>query len=428
MTGTSRIRKPPSYYVEWGYVKGRGFTLNFLALGSMLAFYRVGNSVGLMTFPHSSWLIFATQLAFVALAYYAVDWVLKIVLTDASTVVRQSADLYDINGNKINVIDRNVRYIWQVGISALLITTSISIVSNWFVSHDLSGQSHLLLYQEQLLQKMAIDTTLKKQALQLLSEAGDKEATILAQAMNERKHLIKKAIDNTESASYKRDYYVHQHNPKAWFWTCQQCPIRYQEYRDNIKEAIEKGDALVAQASGYTETITASLSPTLSTQITQDSALIALKETTEILEQERQDKESYLNLILLVMTLAGAIISLLLTYLLRKHREVNGQLINDNPTRFLMITSDILNRIRKVFSDILYTVTFHLHEKAIRKGWIVTYTVEDGNITEELHTTVHQQKRCLKCNARLINKRSDAKFCNDECRTSYHAERKRRVT
>lgn len=424
MAGKSKTRKPTSYYLEWGYIKARGFTLTFLALGTMLVFYRIGSYLGEITFNGSVRAVFILRLACVAIAYYSVDWVLKIVLTDVSTVVKISANVLDINGNKIKSSEKNSSHVWKVAIAALFITTSISLVSAFFVSDNLSGKSHLFTYQNQLLNRMAIDTTLKQQALSIISGAGDKQMTLQSHALQEYNRLVEAAVNATKNQSWKNDYYQYKNNLKAWFWTCKKCPVKYQTYRDNIKSAMEQGKTLISGANEYSRQITATLYPTLSYSTVQDSALIELKNTTHTLEVYRQKRQATLNIILIAMTLAGAFMSLLVTWLLKKHREVNGQLIPDNPIRFLLVTTDIVNRIRKVLSDILYSITFYQHEKMVQHGFIKTYTLEDTHITEELHATVHIEKRCLSCEKKLIGKRSDAKYCNDHCRMNYHAAKR----
>ena len=424
MSGQSKTRQPSSYYIEWGYIKARGFTLTFLALGTMLVFYRIGTYLGETTFNGSLKAVFILRVLCVGIAYYSVDWVLKIVLTDASTVAKPSANVIDISGNKIKSGDKDSRHVWKVAIAALLITTSISLVSTFFVSDDLSGKSHLLTYQNQLLSRIALDTALKQQALSIISGAGDKQTSMQAHALQEYKRLVGVAVDATKNKSWKNDYYLYKDRPKTWFWTCKKCPSGYKAYRNTIKAAMEQGNALINAANGYSHTITATLSPTLSYSATQDSALIELKNITATLEKRRQSKQTTLNIVLFSMTLAGAFMSLLVTWLLKKHREHYGQLIPDNPIRFMLITTDIMNRVRKVLSDILYSITFYQHERMVKHGFVKTYTLEDTHITDDLHATVHIEKRCVYCEKKLINKRSDAKYCDDQCRMNYHTAKR----
>jgi len=425
MSGASKSRKPVSYYIEWGYVKGRGFTLNFLAFGSMLFFYRIGSQLGAMTFGHGSPLIFWVRLLCVILAYYSIDWVLKVVLTDASTVAKQNAELFDVNGNKIEVSERNAASIWKVAIAALCITTGISVASNFFVSSELSGDSHLLTYQSQLVSRMNTDSALINKALQILDQSADKQTQLTANATAQRSALIDAAIKNG-SPSWRNDYYLHKNNSKAWFWTCKSCPSGYIAYREGIKVAIAEGDKILARASGYSELMAATLSPTLSPSMAKDSTLMELKTITQTLESERKHKERLTNIALLIITIASAIVTFLLTWLLRKHRIVNGQLVNDNPARFMMVTFDIFNRVKRLLSDILFTVTFNIHELLLEKGWLKSYTVEDTHVTESLHATVRVHKTCIHCDAKLIGKRSDSKYCNDTCRANFHAEKRKK--
>ena len=195
-----------------------------------------------------------------------------------------------------------------------------------------------------------------------------------------------------------------------------------------MKAAIAEGDKILTRASGYSQLMAVTLSPTLSPSIAKDSTLLELKAITQTLESERKRKELFTNVTLFIITLAAALITFLLTWLLRKHRMVNGQLINDNPARFMMVSSDIVNRIKRLLSDILFTLTFNVHEKLLENGWLKSYTVEDTHITETLHATVRGHKSCLYCDSKLIGKRSDSKYCNDSCRANFHAEkRKKRI-
>lgn len=424
MAGESRTNgKPSSYYIEWSYVKARSFVLNFLALGTMLMFYRIGSMIADQGFPDSLVMLWVMRLVMVSIAYYAIDWALKIVLTDASRTAAPPAHVKDISGNKVQTEKHNTVYLWRVAIFAVLITTGISLTSNFFVSSDLSGQSYFPKYLQTLERETLRDSVMKMEAFDLLGSAPQYQTEMLATAQMQARQLLADAVD-AGTASWKRDYNAHKNNRQAWFWTCSRCPSAYKAYRDGIISAIEQGKQLVTQAGGYTQIITQSLTPTLSREVSQDSTVLAMRNAVTQLELERKAKRKTINLVLMIMTVAGAILALLLTWLLKKHRSYYGQLINDNPARFLMVATDITNRVRRIFSDVLYSLTFHQHERLLRNGYLVSYTVEEQNVTASLHATVHVLKRCEWCEKPLRGKRSDAKYCDDECRSKGNAEKR----
>lgn len=424
MAGESKPNgKPVSYYIEWSYVQARSFVLNFLALGTMLMFYRIGTILAERTFPDISSMRLLIQIFMIATAYYAIDWGLKIILTDASATAAPPSSVKDISGNKIEVKAQKGIYLWRIAIFAALITTGISLTSNLFVSADLSGRSYLPEYVTILKQETRRDSVMKANAFALLSKAPEVQSQMIREANKEARQLLTEAI-NSGTPSWKRDYFTHKDNRKAWFWTCTSCPSEYKSYRNRIITAIEEGKEIKAKAGGYTQDITATLSPTLSHDVASDSTVVKMEAATYQLEQERKSREKAINIVLMIMTIAGAILALILTWLLKKHREINGQLINDNPARFLMVATDIFNRIRRLCSDILYSLTFHQHEKLLNRGTLISYTVEEQNATASLHATVHNVKRCQWCDKPLRGKRSDAKYCDDHCRGKANAEKR----
>lgn len=426
MAGESKPNgKPTSYYIEWSYVQARSFVLNFLALGTMLMFYRIGSLIAEQAFTNSSLMLWVMRLSMVSIAYYAIDWGLKIVLTDTSSTAAPPSSVRDISGNKVEAKERNTNHLWKVAILAVCITTGVSLTSNIFVSSDISGRSHLPAYLQTVEREAMRDSVMKMQAFSLLQTAPETEGKMLSNARKQATELLNTAV-NSGTASWKKDYYSHRNNQKAWFWTCSNCAKGYKDYRNRIITAMREGDEIIAGASGYMQSITASLSPTLSRELGKDSTMIDVRATVMQMEAERQSRKRTINLVLMMMTIAGAILALVLTWLLKKHREFYGQLINDNPARFLMVATDISNRARRIFSDVLYSLTFHQHERALSRGYIVSYTVEEQNVTADLHATVHSAKRCQWCDKTLRGKRSDAKYCDDECRSQGNAAKRQK--
>ena len=202
MAGDSKPNgKPVAYYIEWSYVQARSFVLNFLALGTKLMCYRVGSMIAETGFPDLAFMLWIMRGVMVGVAYYAIDWGLMIILTDASATAAPPSHVKDISGNKIEPQKRQSGYLWRVAFFAVFITTGISLTSNFFVSADLSGESHLPQYLQTLERETLRDSTMKMQAFNLLEAAPALQSQMLREARSQAKALLTKAI-NSGSASW----------------------------------------------------------------------------------------------------------------------------------------------------------------------------------------------------------------------------------
>lgn len=319
-----------SYHTEWAYVKGLGFTLTFLALGSTLANFTIGLRLGEQLFSQGVWAARGTACLFVLLLYFCIDWVLKIILTDLSRAGQEGITTQDIYGNDVVVTTTNHDFLWRIAYIILGITTTISLTSNFMVADQLSGESPYSQYQQQLLASLTLTETVNHQAIETLA-ANSKDSTVTLK----RERLMRVAINSAKSESWKNDYLAAADNMDAWFWTCQRCPDGYKAYRNRILAAMQEADALERQAQETAMTMATTIAQTV--EGAADTTMLSkLEAVSHLLAEDQQSKEWFINVILLAMTLAGAVMSIVLTKLLKKHRQANGQLVHHNPARLLM--------------------------------------------------------------------------------------------
>jgi len=271
------------------------FLLSILALGSVLVTHKIGSYIGNLIFPTLFAPQLIIQLFFVALGWGAIDWVLANALSSASNVDGEE-------GNK--------RPIWVFAISALASTLLLSITSNYFISGELAGDTYLDDFNSQVKQAMVQDSVLKTKAFISLENATSDQNKLHTEALKEKDRLVRQAVKKG-SKSWQNDFKRHKNNPNGFFWKCKRCPQGYKNYRQSILDAIEAGDKLVYEAKNHKKFIQASLSPTLSYNLSNDSLLLTVKDNTLKLEAERKGKKEQLNIILLVMTLSCGILFLI---------------------------------------------------------------------------------------------------------------------
>lgn len=401
-----------AYQQEWAYVKGRTFTLNLLALGSLVVTFRLGGFIGNMVSSNDN-VVFSVRLIFMWLAYMAVDWVLKNALAAASNVQKDEED------------SPTPKSVMRFAAAALVTTLGLSLASNPFISSELAGKSYLPEFNQEIVAAIQRDSTLKMEAFAALKEAGEVEDGKVQAAYRQKKVLVAEAVAKG-SKSWKNDYQLHKNNPKAWFWTCQKCPSEYKAYREGILAAIQEGDKLIANAQGYSSSVQATLSPTLSYSVSQDTFLLAMKGNVQKLEKERQTAEKRLNTVLLVMTIMFGGLSVGLTIVLRDHRKQHGQLVPDGNVRMVMIVLDMSNRLGEIVTDIIYTLILQPFNYLKRKRWIKSYKVTDSRSNATVVTTANNlsvtetERTCDQCGTNISHKRSDARFCSDMCRMQWH--------
>ncbi len=420
----SNNAKQSAYNQEWAYVQGRKFLLILLALGSLLVTFRIGGYVGSLMFPPSSFGILLMRIVFVAIGYAGIDWVLANALASASSI--SSKDVIVIDDDTGQEIPQHYgkirRSVWVFALVALLTTIGLSIVSNFFLSAQMAGESYLPAFNEQVTETMRRDSVFKMKAFKALETAKQEESQRISEAQAERKRLIAAAVA-TGSKSWRQDYQLHKNNQRAWFWTCTSCPRSYRRYRERIKAAMVEGDDLVAEAKGHTQSVEEALKPTLSYQMANDSMLLFVKQNILHLETERKQRERNLNLILLVLTIGSGILALILTIVLREHRKEHSQLVLEDHVRPVMIILDMTDRFGSALSDLVFTLIAHPFNGLKRIGIVKTYRLQDKRDTLSSHGSVNKdskKRKCQNCGTDISRKRSDARFCGDSCRMTYH--------
>jgi len=409
-----------AYYQEWAFVYGRKFLLSVLALGSILVTHMIGAHIGKLLFPTLPLLQLLTKIFFVAMGWAAIDWVLANALASASNVDEEEGK--DGENKKYSK-----RPVWVFALVALASTLALSLVSNYFISNQLAGKTHLSGFNQMVAKSMAQDSSLKSQAFAILQDAPKTQNKLITGALAEKGRLIAAAV-NKGSESWKKDYQRGRNNSEAFFWKCRRCPQRYKDYRNGILAAIEEGDKIVSTARNHQSNLQASLSPTLSYQLSNDSLLLAVKKNTDQLEQERKERESQINTILLCMTLGCGILSLILTYVLREHRRKYGQQVIENNARMFMLIFDVFSRLGNGLLDIGYTLIVQPFNWLQRKGWLKRYRLSPNRLTDKPETVTNivtdndltDKRLCLNCSTDISHKRKGAKYCSDSCRMEHH--------
>jgi hypothetical protein len=411
-----------AYYQEWAFVYGRKFLLTILALGSVLVTHMIGSHIGVLLFPTLFLPQLCVRVFFVAMGWAAIDWVLANALASASNVDEETEGK---DGKKQKTGKRSV---WVFAIAALASTLALSIVSNYFISNQLAGKTHLSGFNQMVAKSMAQDSSLKAKAFSILEDAPKVQNKLVTDALAQKASLVAQAISKG-STSWKNDYLRDKNNrDKGFFWKCRRCPEKYKAYRRAIIAAEEEGEKIVAAARNHQLTVQQSLTPTLSYQLANDSLLLAVKENTEQLEQERKDRESQINTILLCMTLGCGVLSLILTYVLREHRKRYGQQVIENNVRLFMVMFDVFARLGNGLMDIIYTVIVQPFNFLQKKGWIKRYRLSPNRLTDKPETvtdsgTVNEltdKRLCLNCSTDISHKRKGAKYCSDSCRMEHH--------
>ncbi len=408
-----------AYYQEWAFVYGRKFLLSVLALGSVLVTHLIGSYIGKLLFPTLPLLQLLTTGFFVAMGWAAIDWVLANALASASNVDEEAKD-----GEKKKYSKRPV---WGFALVALASTLALSLVSNYFISNQLAGKTHLSGFNQMVAKSMVQDSSLKSQAFTILADAPKTQNKLVTEATAEKDRLIAAAV-RQGSDSWKKDYQRGRNNRQAFFWTCRRCPQRYKDYRNGILNAIEEGDKILAAARNHQSNLQYSLSPTLSYQLSSDSLLLAVKKNTEQMEQERKERESQINTILLCMTLGCGLLALILTYVLKEHRKQYGQQVIEDNVRVFMLVFDVFQRLGNGLMDIGYTVIVQPFNFFQRKGWLKRYQLSANRLTDKPPTValtvtdseLNDKRLCLNCSTDISHKRRGAKYCGDSCRMEHH--------
>lgn len=338
---------------------------------------------------------------------------------------------------------------FQIAYALLSLVSSVglSLVANSFISADISGESHLSSYNERVDSMMNQQTRLKFKALELLQKAPEEQKTIARDAQKRAKAIIDKVLAEG-SENWRATYYSQHKNKNSWLWTCMDCAKSFRNWRDKVKQAIQEAEQISSSGQNHIATMTATLSPTLSYSLEKDSSLLSLKENVLVLEEERKERRFLVNQILLWLTVCSGILAFFSTFICRLHRKAHGQQVPENHVVLIMYISDVISRIGGSILNLLYTICSAPYRGFIYLGLVSEYqlraekeaelmgvkafhisgkelpnvphphgiavNVEHGSV---LHTdrppNAHE---CLVCYTDISHRRSDAKYCSDECR------------
>lgn len=407
---------------EKAYIIGRQAALALLALGTALAMFRLGTSIAEDAFPDSFWAALFIRTILVGLSFFGVDFIAQNALSSASDITSQSDVILKAHdGTVITTVDKGLsKRILQFGVLALVATITISAFANYFVSSDLAGESQVLRINERMEELTKQDSITKLEAFNLIAQSDTIEQNRIKLAETDARELLAKAV-GSGSISWQKDYYAHKNNPKAWFWTCQECAIEYQAYRDRIKKAIKTGEEQIAEAKGYGEVMRSTLSPTLSYQLSNDSSLVQYANNILYMEKERKAKGSKIFWLLTIFTVICGIVSFAITLMLREHRKYFGQHIVEDAVTPIEYILDMITKIVVAFRDSIYTVFSLPYRLLLSNGWITAYQFE----TSSESININKGKMCQNgCGTNIEHMKANAKFCGDDCRNEYHNRKK----
>lgn len=412
------------YNTERGHVFALKRNLAMLVFGTLIAAWQLGAYIASI-FELAGEAEYLVTIAHVFAAYYGIDWTLKHNILSVCNVDKKDEEE-----------KKETKRAWRYVYIALFFSFALSMVSNIFSSDYLAGSSKIIEYNQKVDSAFYTANTLKLEAFALLERSGHQEQERILAADELGKQKITEAVATAPTLHYRQDYERAKNNRSNWFWVCKQgrsgCPTSYVAYRNRILEAEAYARRISAEARGLQDKVQASLSPTLSYEVGQDSMIAdVLYENYTTLEEQRLTKKWVLFIILAVFTLAAGILTILQAGVLREHRLNYGQQIVTDNMRFLMISTDATNRLKQILADILFTVFSQPHQWLLKRGYLKRYRVEPENISFQLHASVSgevdydptahgKHKGCQACGTDISHKRSDARFCDDTCRYEYH--------
>lgn len=368
---TNRQDLPAEAKTELAYYIGRNITITILSLGSMIVTYRIGGMVGEMI-SASPTVSFFTKNIFVMLGL-GVDFILINAL------------------GAVSMPQKSSKILWILVVSSLVVTLSLSVVSNSFVSEETSGRSHLYSLNESIESARKQDSIIKLKSLSLLEDAGGEEKQRVSDASIQAVQLLNNAISKG-SDSWQKDYQNHKNNLRGWFWVCTKCPKEYRNYREGIIKAKSDGAQLIEDARGYTSQIADLLSPTLSYDLMQDTTLQSLQSTTLLLEDGRKTKAKRLNMILMVFTFGGAVLTIILSLALNDQRQKNGQHIKEDHIGPLLLVFDFASKAIDMLVDVIHNVLVRPWEWLRSKDFVHAYAVANSRWLHVAQDTNNQQQ------------------------------------
>lgn len=405
---------------EKGYIIARGAGLTLLALGTSLAMYRLGGQIAEDVFPGVLFASLLIRAFLIGLSFFGIDFVAQNALSSASDITNlKDSVVQDRDGELTKTAQgSSASRVLAFGILALIATIAISGFANKFVSNDLAGESQEAKITSQIENYLRQDSINKHNAFETINIATEQESAKVIRAKQEAKTLIAAAVEETTSKEWKEDYLDAKNNMAAWFWVCQQCPRKYRTYRDGIRKAIDEGNKLISEARGYSSFVQAAVAPTLSYRMENDSTLKMYIASIQTQEFQRESKASKIFWLLMVFTCVCGVTVLGITLMLQEHRKRFGQYIVEDLVTPVEYMIDMFSTTVVAFRDVFYTILSLPYRKLIANNLILSYKLEEPASTASL--TIHHGRRCCNCRKSIDHKRSNAKFCDDDCKNEYH--------
>jgi hypothetical protein len=405
---------------EKGYIIARSAGLMLLALGTSIAMYRLGGQIAQDVFPGVWIASFLTKAFLIGLSFFGIDFVAQNALSSASDITSlANVVVSNEDGELSRTVNKGLgNQILIFGGLALVATITISGFANSFVSNDLAGESQISRITSQIENYVRQDSINKNNAFLAINTASEQETAKVKSAKNEAKALLSIAVEATNSKEWKEDYLEAKDNLSAWFWVCQQCPRKYRQYRDGIKKAMDEGNTLLSEARNHSSSVQATVAPTLSYEMQSDTTLKMYIASINAQEQQREGKAAKIFWLLMIFTMVCGITVFGITLMLKEHRKAFGQYIVEDLVSPIEYFFDMVSNTIVALRDVCYTLFSLPYRKLTAKNWILTYQISQPETTSML--TIHHGRRCSNCRNSIDHKRTNAKFCDDDCKNEYH--------
>lgn len=375
---TNDVEQETAYNQEVGYVFSRNMQVTVCAIGSTIFSYRIGQYVAQMIAPESYWINLISPTLFVGVAFLAIDWAFLNSLVGASSAAPEAYKKRLMNKAKLFFV----------------CTLTMSIISNFFVSEEIKGESHLSAYNAKQEQREGERFKLKAKALDLIEKAKADQPAAISAAQKQGRALVLQAV-KTGSSSHQMDYQKAKGNTKHWFWTCKRgkhCPQTYIDYRNRIIGAEAEAAALLAAASGAAMS-TESNALAIATDTTGTAELHLVAANTLQLEAERKFKGQIITFGLGALALICGLLAMSTTSTLSDHRKIYGQKVPEDNVTSIMTILDFLKRIPDLALDILHNLTTRPIEGMKEKGWLLSYSFSAASSAKDkgakVYTDVH---------------------------------------
>lgn len=353
-------------------LKSRDSNLSVLAFGTLITMHMVGGFLGSLIFDH--WLMVSlSRLGLMFIGYSAIDGSVKNYLSAMS-----SDDGVFTDGAVKNRLKNSAKMV-------LLATILFSIVSNFFVSDFMVGESNYKGFNKEVFDAIKRDSSLKVLAMGQLSSISETAKQDLIDSRNKAKSILEQAV-NSGGNRWKKDYLAHKDNRAKWFWKCKTkgttCPQNYIDYRNRILAAEEEGRKIISESVGGNEGIKNALASTLSYKVSADSTLVDLSSNVGEMESERKWSRWMIIGALSCLVLISGFFAYRNTIMLVDLRSIHGQQAEEKDSLFELVVVDFVNKILQIFLTIISTVIIQPYHWIRKSRFVLEYTLNGETIAK----------------------------------------------